>query len=258
MTTSSKCPACGASAAGKFCSRCGASLGGGSCSGCGAALPKGVKFCPGCGAPASGAAVALGGRTDRTPWIIAAVATVGLLAALLIMVSRSSSGRTPDPLGVPSAGAAVGAGGLPDLNAMGPRERFDRLYNRVMRAAEGGDPSTVSNFGPMALQAYDMLPEADRDADARYHAAMIHLHSGGAAQAVALADTISAQVPTHLFGFVIRGTAAKLSNDQAALAKEYSGYLKNYDAEVNVGRQEYSEHPAILESFRQEAQSAGG
>ena len=141
---------------------------------------------------------------------------------------------------------------------MSPRERFDRLYNRVMRAAEGGDPSTVSNFGPMALQAYDMLPEADRDADARYHAAMIYLHSGGAAQAVALADTISAQVPTHLFGFVIRGTAAKLANDKAALATQYAGYLKNYDAEMNVGRQEYSEHPAILESFREEARAAGG
>jgi len=257
MATSTQCPACGAPATGKFCSKCGASLAAGACTVCGSVLPKGVKFCPACGAPASGVAAVMRGSGDRTPWIIAAVAVVGLLAALLIMVSRSSSGRPQNAGAASTASAPLGAGGMPDLSAMTPRERFDRLYNRVMRAAEGGDPSTVTNFGPMALQAYDMLDEADRDADARYHAAMIYLHTGGAAQAAALADTIQAQVPSHLFGYVIRGTAAKLSNDQAALSRAYRDYLKSYDAEMNAGRTEYGEHPAILEMFREEALAAG-
>jgi hypothetical protein len=199
---------------------------------------------------------AAGGRTDRTPWIVASVAIVALLAVVLVMVIRSSPGRPPEAA-VPAGAAAAGPGGI-DLAAMAPRERFDRLYNRVMRAAEGGDPSTVTNFAPMALQAYDMLPEAERDPDARYHAAMLHLHSGGPEKAVAHADTIHADIPTHLFGFVIRGTAAKLENDAAALAQAYADYMQHYDAEMNVGRQEYGEHPAILESFRQEALGAGG
>ncbi len=255
--TSTHCPACGIPQTGKFCSGCGANLESGSCGGCGAKLPGGVKFCPACGAPASGATAAVGGQSDRTPWIVASVAIVALLAVVLVMVIRSSPGRPPDVAGSPAGVTGEGPGTI-DLTAMTPRERFDRLYNRVMRAAEGGDPNMVTNFAPMALQAYDMLPESDRDADARYHAAMLHLHSGGPAEAVAQADTIQAEIPTHLFGFVIRGTAAKLAQDSVTLAQAYADYLKNYDAEMNVGRQEYGEHPAILESFRQEASGAGG
>ena len=59
---------------------------------------------------------------------------------------------------------------------MSPRERFDRLYNRIMTAAENGDEGTVTNFTPMALSAYSMLDTVD--ADARYHAALIKLHTG--------------------------------------------------------------------------------
>ncbi len=165
---STHCPACGAPQTGTFCSRCGANIESGSCGGCGAKLPSGVKFCPSCGAPASGAAAAVGGQSDRTPWIVASVAIVGLLAVMLVMVIRSSPGRPPDVAGSPAGIAGGGAGpGSIDLSAMTPRDRFDRLYNRVMQAAEGGDPSTVANFAPMALQAYDMLPDIDRDPDAR-------------------------------------------------------------------------------------------
>jgi hypothetical protein len=200
----------------------------------------------------------VGGQSDRTPWIVASVAIVGLLAVMLVMVIRSSPGRPPDVAGSPAGIAGGGAGpGSIDLSAMTPRDRFDRLYNRVMQAAEGGDPSTVANFAPMALQAYDMLPDIDRDPDARYHAAMLYLHSGGAAEAVAHADTIQAEYPNHLFGYVIRGTAAKLAQDDAALARAYVDYREHYDAEMNAGRQEYGEHPAILESFRQEAAGTG-
>lgn len=255
--TSAQCPSCGAPQTGKFCSRCGANLEAGTCGGCGAKLPGGVKFCPSCGTPVSGAGAGVRGSSERTPWIVAAVAIVALLAVVLVMVIRTSPGRPPEAQGAPAGALGAGPGGV-DLAAMTPRERFDRLYNRVMRAAEGGDPSTVTNFAPMALQAYDMLPETDRDPDARYHAAMLHLHSGGAEQAVAHADTIQAEIPTHLFGFVIRGTAAKLARDEAALAQAYADYLEHYDAEMNAGRQEYGEHPAILESFRQEAMGAGG
>ena len=36
------------------------------------------------------------------------------------------------------------AGTPPDISNMSPKERYDRLYNRVMRAAESGDQATVA------------------------------------------------------------------------------------------------------------------
>jgi hypothetical protein len=53
---------------------------------------------------------------------------------------------------------------------------------------------------------------------------------------VAHADTIQAEYPNHLFGYVIRGTAAKLAQDDAALAQAYVDYREHYDAEMNAGR----------------------
>ena len=40
---------------------------------------------------------------------------------------------------------------------MTPRERFDRLFNRIMQAAERGDSAQVERFTPMALGAYHQL-----------------------------------------------------------------------------------------------------
>ena len=48
---------------------------------------------------------------------------------------------------------------------MSPRERFNRLYNRIMTAAQSGDEATVSRFTPMALMAYAQLDTIDADAE---------------------------------------------------------------------------------------------
>jgi hypothetical protein len=135
---------------------------------------------------------------------------------------------------------------------MSPRERFDRLYNRIMRAAESGDEATVTRFTPMALMAYAQLP--DVDADARYHAALLKVHTGDVDGARALADTILSQNPGHLFGYLIRGTTARWQKDDGALASAYTAFLSHYDAEMKAGRDEYSEHSRALEDFRQAAQ----
>src|SRR5262249_54956783 len=76
----------------------------------------------------------------------------------------------------------------PDLSRMSPRERFDRLWDRVMRAAEGQANDTGTMFTPMALAAYGQLDSVDTDA--RLHPAMIHVAVGELAAAKALADTI--------------------------------------------------------------------
>jgi hypothetical protein len=154
-----------------------------------------------------------------------------------------------------AAGAEPAAEGAPpDISAMSPRERFDRLYNRIMRAAEAGDEATVSRFTPMALMAYAQLP--DIDADARYHAALIKVHTGDAAGARALGDTILVETPGHLFGYMVRGTVARWRKDEKDLGAAYRDFLRHYDAELKVGRSEYGEHSRGLTDFRTEAQAA--
>jgi hypothetical protein len=106
----------------------------------------------------------------------------------------------------------------------------------------------------MALMAYAQLP--DIDADARYHAALLKVHTGDAAGALALSDTILAKNPGHLFGYVVRGTVARWQKDDKALSAAYSGFLDHYDAEMKAGRSEYGEHTRALDEFRQQALAA--
>jgi hypothetical protein len=137
---------------------------------------------------------------------------------------------------------------------MSPRERFNRLYNRIMTAAQAGDQTTAERFMPMALMAYAQLDTVD--ADARYHAALLRAHTGDMETSRALADTILAQNPGHLFGYVIRGTVARFRKDDKELNAAYSGYLKRYDEELRAGRQEYGEHRTALEDFHRAALEA--
>jgi hypothetical protein len=130
------------------------------------------------------------------------------------------------------------------------------LFNRIMRAAEQGDETTVTNFAPMAISAYGMLDSVD--SDARYHAALIYLHTGNVDGARALADTILQQQPGHLFGYVIRGTIARFKKDDPLLKRSYADFLSHYDAETRAKRPEYAEHPRAIEEFLKAARDAGG
>lgn len=190
---------------------------------------------------------------DRTPWVIAGVALAGLLAVLLIMVARDSR-LAPAQASVAAIPASQPVEAPPDISNMSARERFNALYNRVMRAAQSGDEATVSRFTPMALVAYSQLDTID--ADARYHAALLKVHTGNADAARALGDTIAAQDPGHLFGFVVRGTVARFRKDEKELSRAYSGFLKQYDQEIKLKRPEYSEHQTSLNDFRKAALAA--
>jgi hypothetical protein len=143
-------------------------------------------------------------------------------------------------------------GRAPDISGMTPRERFDRLFNRVMQAAERGDSLEVRRFTPMALGAYQQLDS--HDLDARYHAAVLHLQVGDFAPAYALADTIVEGSPHHLFGYLIRGTAAGFQGDAAARARAERDFLTNYRAEMAANRVEYLEHKPVIEEFKKAAE----
>jgi hypothetical protein len=179
---------------------------------------------------------------------------VGIIAALLVLLTRN--GSPPTAAASPAAPFAAGAGdgAPPDISNMTPRERFDRLYNRIMTAAENGDEGTANNFAPMALSAYGMLDSID--ADARYHAALIKLHTGDIAGATALGDTILIQSPGHLLGYVVLGTVARFRKDDAALRRACTGFLQHYDAEMKAGRGEYSDHERSITEFKKAADAA--
>ena len=213
------------------------------CGACGARLAG--RFCRECGAAAD-----LQPPRRVVPYLLGGVALAAVLAALVIR-ERARPVEPPTP----AAPTAAGPGAPPDLSQMSPQERFDRLYNRVMQAAESGDTATVTRFTPMALEAYKMLGATD--ADARYHLAMLSIESGDAITAAAVADSILAANPKHLLGLVIQGNLAMLRDDSAGLAGARKAFLAAYDAEAKAGRSEYQDHQQILDRFRAEATPAG-
>jgi hypothetical protein len=245
--SSTTCPACGAPAAGNFCSGCGASLAGRRCGHCGASLVAGARFCHRCGRAAGAAG---GRRSDRAPWIIAAALVVVLVGTIVARVQRGAPAPAVPDMANQGAEGASGppAGRPPDISQMSPRERFDRLFNRVVAAAERADTTEVLRFSPMALAAYEQLET--KDADARYHAAVVMLETGQVDEASALTDTILAESPGHLFGLQVRANVAERRGDSAAARRARAEFVKRYDAELASGRPEYGEHRAALEAFR--------
>lgn len=219
-----KCPACGTptTATGRYCAQCGAALSRGS--------PP-VR--------------------ERRAWHLAAVGSGLVLVLLLVLILRDrSSAAAAAPATTPANVEAP-----PDLGAMSPRERFDRLYRRVMSAAQTGDTVTTARFAPMAFAAYAQLDSVD--ADARYHAALLHLHlQGDTASALRLADSILTSVPRHLFGFLIQGTAAQLSGNARLLERSRRDFLAAWELELQAKRPEYEEHRRMLEQFRTTALAA--
>lgn len=240
-TTTRSCPACGAPGSGNFCSGCGSSLTRRACAQCQAELSAQARFCHRCGRPVAA-------RSDRRAWTVAGVLCVLLVAGIAYKVSSA----TPERADMANAGSSTGLpGAAPDISAMTPRERFDRLFNRIMQAAERGDSAEIEQFTPMALGAYQQLET--RDADARYHAAVLHLQVGSLAAAQALADTILVESPGHLFGYVIRGEVAKLRNDSGQRAQAERDFVTHYESATKSNRVEYLEHKPVLDEFKKSA-----
>jgi hypothetical protein len=194
--------------------------------------------------------------------MVAGLLCILLLGAIVVKVTRGVSTPAAPDMANPGAGGAAGpdagasagaaTGPAPDISRMTPRERFDRLFNRIMQAADQGDSVQVERFLPMALGAYGQLDSVD--VDARYHAAVLHLQAGDAPGARALADTILGAVPTHLFGFIVKAEAAGLEHDVAAQRQARTDFLAHYDAEMKTKRVEYLEHGPAIEEFRSEAE----
>jgi hypothetical protein len=247
------CPACGAPASGRFCSACGAGLSPRGCRHCGATLSPQARFCHRCGEPVEAAPpAARPAGADRRAWLVAAVLCALLIGAIVWRVVRDQPAPAVPQMANPGAAGGgpsdVPSGPAPDISQMSPRERFDRLFNRIMEAAQRGDSAQMLRFTPMALGAYTQLETVD--ADARYHAAVLRLQTGDLAGARALADTILRQNPGHLLGYVVLGSAGQLAGDRAAAARARREFDQHYTGEMAAGRPEYRDHAPVIEEFK--------
>jgi hypothetical protein len=118
-----------------------------------------------------------------------------------------------------------------------------------MRAASSGNPAEAQQFLPMALMAYGLIDTVN--ADLRYHAAVLYTRTGRFPEALALADTILAENPGHLFGYLVRADVADRRTDTAAVAKARREFEQHYPREIErTDRPEYQEHKPVIDEFR--------
>lgn len=147
-------------------------------------------------------------------------------------------------VGVPQAASAQ-----TDVASLSPRERADRLFNRVISAAERGDRDTTRMFAPMALLAYSMLPKMDPDA--HLHRGLLYLVQSQLDSALWEARQIEAIVPEHLFGSYLRVRVFKAVGDRDKTARAYSDFVSRWEREQARARPEYEHHREVLqETYR--------
>ena len=254
----STCPSCGAAATGQFCASCGSPLAGARCASCATILTPGAKFCHRCGTAAGAAALHRADATSTTlPWAIAGIALIALVALLAGQRFRSTppadaaqaqAQAQGAPQGEPDGGGAPDASApgvrAPDISSMTPRERADRLFDRIMRLDTEGKKDSVQFFTPMAIAAFQMIQ--DPDADARFDMGRIAEVAGAFPAAKSEADSILAKQPTHLLGLVLAMQAARSSGDTAG-ANAYRARLRAAQkSELAKKLPEYDRHIADI------------
>lgn len=258
---SKTCPSCAAEASGRFCPQCGVAIDA-TCRECQNPLPTGARFCNECGVTVSAQPTAVAATQPKLPWAVAGLAIVAL--AGVVIVPRMSA-EPAAVAGVAAPFAAQGGAGAPgaaggamdptqiDLSSMTPRERADRLFNRVMEGMSGGDTTRIGFFTDMAIQAYGAVPE--RNADLYYHLGELYRVKGDVNAARAQADTILAMDPNHLFGLFGAATTEQARGNDAAARAFYQRFLDGYAAQVARNLPEYQEHQQGLPAMRAAAQS---
>ena len=120
---------------------------------------------------------------------------------------------------------------------MTPRDAATRLFNRVMRATEGGDQAQAALFLPMAIASYDIITALSLDD--RFHLSLLHALNGDAASALAVAEAGLAVRPGHLLCLAAAARAALLGDDPAAAGAHYQTLVGVYDEEIQAGLDEY-------------------
>ncbi|MFN8573578.1 MAG: hypothetical protein U0132_16105 [Gemmatimonadaceae bacterium] len=153
---------------------------------------------------------------------------------------------------------SLGAGGqgvvrAPDISSLSPRERADRLYDRMMRLASENKNDSVQFFAPMALSAYENL--GPLDTDLHYDFGRIAEISGNLDVAQAQADSILRQNPTHLLGLILASRVATLRGNAGRSATLLKQLLQAEPAETKKGLDEYTRHRGDIDVALSEARA---
>jgi hypothetical protein len=236
MSSARFCPACGASldAAARFCHRCGTAADG--------------------SAPTARTATPAQGASTVLPWTVAGIALLCLLAFIVGQNFRKAPPAAPAP-NAPFAGAQGGTPGrAPDISQMGPEERADRLFQRVMTYVAEGKTDSVQFFSPMAIQS--MLALAPLDAHRRYDLGLLGMVSGDAAMARAQADSILMTTPDHLLGLILAMRTAGMQLDTLAKNRHAARLAAVVDRERAKNLTEYIDHGPDIDAALRE--SRGG
>jgi mono/diheme cytochrome c family protein len=221
------------------------------CRSCGSAVPGDARFCPSCGAQPDAPPADDGPSAART---VAMVAAAGLIAAGMFAAAAFYGGGETSPI---AGGAPAPAPGTPpDLSTMSPREAADRLFNRVMTASEQGRREEAERFAPMAIQAYRNLAQLDRDG--HYHLGLMYHVAGDRAGVARQIAALRQGAPDHLLAFVLEHDDATAAGDGVAAALAFTGLIAAHDAEIALGRPEYTAHRNVIEALRTAAGSPPG
>jgi hypothetical protein len=141
----------------------------------------------------------------------------------------------------------------PDISQLSPRERVDRLYDRMMRLASENKKDSVQFFAPMALSAYSTL--GPLDLDLRYDLGRVAEISEALDVAQAQADSILAQSPSHLLGLILAGRVAALRGNATRRDMLARQLLQAEPAETKKSLEEYTRHRGDIDVALSEARA---
>ncbi|MGQ0765367.1 MAG: zinc ribbon domain-containing protein [Gemmatimonadota bacterium] len=247
--TSIRCPACATEGSGRYCPNCGAALLGATCSTCATILTPGARFCHHCGAAAVTTAQpdstqpAPASATNLVPWAILGVAAVALVVLVAVQRDGESGAAAPAAALEFTPQPATRA---PDISSLTPRERADRLYDRVMRLDAEGKGDSATFFAQMALGAYESL--GSFDSDLRYDYGRMAEIGGELDLARQQAAAILAADPAHLLGLVLSMRIAEKSGANAEFERVRSLLRARKASEYARNLPEYVRHRAEIEA----------
>lgn len=231
------------------------------CPSCGARAGPAAKFCQECGAPLDR------GAAPRRSNAFAIVPFAGFVTVVFVAVAGLAYVFGPDrfeppqgalrdpsmPAAQPAPSSAPSSAPAVDLSQMTPREAADRLFNRVMAADERGDDAEALRFAPMALQAYELVPELD--ADAHYHLGLLYGVTGDLDGLRRQIAALREYAPDHLLAYALEHELAEQQGDPEAAARAAAALADAYESEIATGRPEYAAHGFSIERLRD---GAGG
>ncbi len=200
-----------------------------------------------------------GGGPGRAAWIIAAAA---IIVVLLVVFLPRRAERVPVPrTGMEAPFAGQTGGGAGSGGGLGPlssdmRSNADRLFNRIMMAAEQGNQAEVDQFMPMAIQAYGMVE--DLDDDGIYHLAILQQTADEYAEARSAAERILEDSPNHILALGVAASAAADAGDTTDADALWQRLLDAYPEEAGKPLPEYMDHQAMLQAYRDSARAAVG